>query len=1025
MQGDFSLSETLSIPDGKNIILDLNGKTLSSSNSYGVSVSGNLTVIDSTAGSDPSVDANYDVTYSSGSITNSSRGTCVYVEKGGVFTLESGSIIATAGNGAYAYGDLTYGDNRQEVASTININGGYVHAQEAGVAVAGLGAAANISGGVIETVDNFVVGGNGTYTEKDGDFGGTTININGGTMIGNITTSGYIACGVYHPQNGTLNITGGTIYANGGVGVLMRAGSANITGGQIIATGEKSGGVGDAKREISPYGVVYDEAANYPGAEDTDLVTISGTASVSSEIGVLSVIQSDSSEEQGKITVTGGTFSGVTTDINDFIAPGNSFDTTTGTVSAAPDAVAIIGTTGYASLQAAVTAAQDNVQTTIVLNANTNENVEIPAGKNIVLDLNGYTLDGGTTSGTPALMNNGTVVIQDNSAAGTGTIKRSDNGPSGTYYTIRNEGTMTIEGGNVNNNAGSPTQWSGSSLIANGVSQTATLNISGGTISQDNFIAVKNDEKGTLNITGGTISSQTQAVQNWCEASISGGRLTGAVTTWAYASYDGETTISGSAYIDGDVGVYWYGGNNSNTTQDGVQPKVTIEGGSITGNLIKAVNENNVNQSVDPDQLTDKATISVKGGNFGRPVNAFYLDDSLNVELVKPSQQDTPYSYYPTVEEALNIAESGDTINVLSGNTTDEKHTVTIKYDNGNADLIYTVYGETDITLPAAPTRSGYSFQGWSDGTTTYQAGTEVTVSGNMTFTAVWRSTAQPPSNYNYQVTLKDADNGTLSVAKEDQWANKGEKITVTVTPDEGYMLDELTITSNGKEIEYVDNEDGTITFTMPEGAVTIEATFVVDPDYEKPEEPEEPVEPSMPFTDVNDGDWFYDVVQYVYDNGLMTGTSATTFEPNTATTRGMIVSILHRLEGSPAVTDENFSDVSSDDWYGQAVAWAASEGIVGGYGDGTFQPNKAITREEMASILYRYSEYKGFDVSDRANLSGYTDAPSDWAVEVMQWANAEGLINGVTNTTLDAQGNATRAQVAAMFQRYLENVAK
>lgn len=156
-----------------------------------------------------------------------------------------------------------------------------------------------------------------------------------------------------------------------------------------------------------------------------------------------------------------------------------------------------------------------------------------------------------------------------------------------------------------------------------------------------------------------------------------------------------------------------------------------------------------------------------------------------------------------------------------------------------------------------------------------------------------------------------------------------------------------------------------------------------------------------------------------------MTSTSSNTFEPDTTTTRGMIVSILHRLEGSPTVTGIDFTDVDYSDWYGQAVAWASSEGIVGGYGDGTFQPNKAITREEMASILYRYAAYKGIDVAARADLSKYSDANQigTWATEVMQWANAEGLINGMTETTLEPQGNATRAQVADMMERFLENI--
>ena len=138
-----------------------------------------------------------------------------------------------------------------------------------------------------------------------------------------------------------------------------------------------------------------------------------------------------------------------------------------------------------------------------------------------------------------------------------------------------------------------------------------------------------------------------------------------------------------------------------------------------------------------------------------------------------------------------------------------------------------------------------------------------------------------------------------------------------------------------------------------------------------------------------------------------------------------MIVSMLHRLEGSPAVGSAEFSDVAGGDWYADPVAWAASEGIVGGYGDGTFGPNDPITREQMASILYRYADYKGLDVSARASLDAYSDADSvsPWASDVMSWAVSEGIISGMSEDTLAPQGTATRAQVAAMFQRFLENV--
>ncbi len=180
----------------------------------------------------------------------------------------------------------------------------------------------------------------------------------------------------------------------------------------------------------------------------------------------------------------------------------------------------------------------------------------------------------------------------------------------------------------------------------------------------------------------------------------------------------------------------------------------------------------------------------------------------------------------------------------------------------------------------------------------------------------------------------------------------------------------------------------------------------------------------TLPFTDVSADDWFYDPVCYVYSQGLMTGTSATTFEPNTSLSRAMLVAVLHRLEGSPAASAGDFSDVASGDWYAQAVNWAASVGVVNGFDDGTFQPNAAITREQMAAILRNYAEYKGIDVTASGDLVNYSDAASvsDWAKESVAWAVDQGLISGMTVDTLQPQGLSTRAQVAAVLQRYLAN---
>ena len=184
------------------------------------------------------------------------------------------------------------------------------------------------------------------------------------------------------------------------------------------------------------------------------------------------------------------------------------------------------------------------------------------------------------------------------------------------------------------------------------------------------------------------------------------------------------------------------------------------------------------------------------------------------------------------------------------------------------------------------------------------------------------------------------------------------------------------------------------------------------------------------PFTDVSESDWFFNDVKFVYQNGLMNGTSATTFSPEGTTSRGMIVTILWRMAGSPDMEDKiwgyPFADVDATAYYGTAVYWARLNGIAGGYDDATFGPNDPITREQMAAILYRYAQYKGYDVSAKADLNKFTDADeiSNYALEALQWANAEGLINGKGDGVLDPKGQATRAEAAVILMRFCENYA-
>ena len=267
-----------------------------------------------------------------------------------------------------------------------------------------------------------------------------------------------------------------------------------------------------------------------------------------------------------------------------------------------------------------------------------------------------------------------------------------------------------------------------------------------------------------------------------------------------------------------------------------------------------------------------------------------------------------------------------------------------------------------------------------------------------------------PPANPNYRITLAATQGG--AVTADPTAAKAGTTVTLTPSPDAGYQVGTVAVTDRfGDPVAVTEQADGTYTFTMPNGQVSVNVTFV-----------EMEAEP-LPFTDVNETDWFHDAVRYVYDNGLMDGVGDGQFAPNATTNRAMVVTILYRLAGEPAVSgDAAFTDVAAGLWYTDAVAWAAQKGIVNGISETEFAPAGDLTREQLATILYRYAESMGYDVSAQADLSGFPDAGDiqDYATEALSWAVAEGLLQGFEDDSLRPGGTATRAQIATILMRFL-----
>lgn len=351
---------------------------------------------------------------------------------------------------------------------------------------------------------------------------------------------------------------------------------------------------------------------------------------------------------------------------------------------------------------------------------------------------------------------------------------------------------------------------------------------------------------------------------------------------------------------------------------------------------------------------------------------------------------------YPSLQEAANAANNGATIVVKNGashdltfNTTksvkvknDTGVVITVKFNGTNKDVAKDATETFSYTKPSSGSSSG----GSSSGKTTYK------------------------------VTTSAVNNGGVNASPSN--AEKGAAITITLSPDKGYKLDKLTVTDgSGKTVSTVKKSDTIYTFTMPASAVKVGVSYVKT--TETPSETK--------FNDVSANDWFASAVDYVTGKGMMNGTADNTFSPKANTTRGMVVTVLYRLENQPSTSAASFTDVASGAYYANAVAWANANGIVSGYGSGKFGPNDKVTREQLAAILYRYAQYKKYDVSvgEDTNILSYDDAQSisSYAIPAIQWACGAGVVTGKSGSKLDPKGNATRAEVAAMLMRFCENV--
>ena len=1074
---DKAYTESITIPAGKTITLDLNGWTLTNAEGkHTITNKGTLTIMGT-----GTVD---NVSHGKGAVYNDAGATCTIL--GGNYTRsqENGqSDSDSGGNSWYAiknFGTMTIG---QEGASNDAVKVSFTGKYSSLVA------------------NGWQDGKTAGNTNKDpAHVQDAQLTIHSGTFTGGINT-------IKNDDYGNLTITGG-VFENVAHYAVMNWNTASISGGTFHS---------------DEWAVV--NCGNSNLSMDKGELTISG-GSFSGTNGSVSRT-TDAAAPQ----ITGGTFS---SDVSAFAGDGyvcvkqeDGMYAVTGLT--ADNAVAVIGETYYKSLAAAIDKVQAGETITLLRDVPNANGIAVPSGKSFTVDFNGhtYTLTG-PGAGSPSTESNGFQLLKDSTITfQNGTIRIGQN-PNNIKRIIQNYANLTLEDMQIY--AENQVEGEDYALSFN----NGTLVIKGNTsiyTTSDKAIAfdvckfsdypgvtVTFDESYTGTINGVILYDSTDAETH--KLKINGNGHFGGVQATsraadaaksAVAIYGGYFTSDPSSYVaDGYITVisdkedYSYMVEEKTETDVPVEPEIQEPSvpedlpDSIPSDSQGAVKE--AAKGIEVPELeaaaaTEANSITKDQAAAIKAESSLKDDENAKVEVqaylkIEPQGYDVGQTYtlditpvYDLVVTSNKAGAQNDVIKKEQPLSIHGKTTVSIPLPEGFVNEAQDVYVqhkgyEYEAQVSEAGGKMTATFtnpHGFSAFTVTTKSAAVAEVNGNrytsfqdavdaagdnaivevlknenltatmsgesrtihvkngtdkssitVTINGTTKTIAQNQSETftythssssgttRYSVEVRGTTGGTVTASPTR--AAKGATVTLTVRADEGFQLDGLTVTdSKGGTVKLTDKGSGTYTFTMPASKVTVQATFTQNQSG------------TLPFTDVKTGDWFYEAVQYVYDKGMMTGVSADRFAPASTTTRGMIVTILYRLENEPAVSGGSaFTDVESGAWYADAVAWAAANDIVNGTSATTFAPNSPITREQMATMLYRFAQYKGMDaVTLQENLTGYPDGDqvSDYAIPAMNWAVGQGLIAGMENGTLVPQGSATRAQVATILMRFCENV--
>ena len=983
---------------------------------------------------------------------------CTLTVNGGI-QLEAGDSLTIYGqsDGADTMGKLTasitsentaiynaaIGGNTGKTGGTLTVCGGAVEATVTVIDVSQSDpdtSQGNNNGSFAGDSYGAAIGGGGSETGTGGD--GGTITIFGGTVRAESVLGAGIGGGSGGGgggDGGKVTISGGAVraesYYGGGIGgggdlsggdTGGDGGTITISGGTVEVQSVSGAAIGGGSSGFGFSDSIPTKTKGTGGSGGT--ITISGgsvtaTTMTGRTIGLLSemgagrwagaAIGGSFGGSSGNITISGGT---VTAIVSSQTAP-----------HAEPDADPIysagIGSSSSSSGGGNITISGGTVfaQSPDGAGIGCGENSD---GSDIVIAISGGTVEAVSTNGAGI----GGGMIESLSAMVN-------------FATIYSGGEITISGGSV----------SAQSTNGAGIGSGAVIyDVSDGSeVSKEDTPEVNGGE---ITVSGGTVSAQSVR-----GAGIGGG--------------SGQVTVGSTVTVDPDAQT-----TPSLTLSSGSGGTVTISGGTVEAVSTEGVGIGSGGmpfyQSETPAVDQYIHCVSGKAGTFatGPDGNAMLFatgriahiedddDTSAWQGVIFLGSEGQLYGTSVTLSEDVTIP-SGNTLEIGQGQTLSVGRGVTMTIDNEDCltgagtlgaggsyeilnplpvftptTLFYTgsdLSGRLSLTAPAGSVSiMGQTFT--VSGTPTYRDWVITLPAGGILQVGTYTVTAYSPSQGRtvsgqitvigdssstptYSVILPGRVEGGTVTAKK-SYAEEGETFRFTVTPDEGWELDTLSVTDNrGTELDVKYEGDSVYSFKMPARRVEIQVSFREIP-------PE-----SLPFTDIADNAWYADAVRYVYKHGLMAGTSATTFAPDVTTSRAMIATILWRMAGSPVVNYAmNFADVPQDQWYSEAIRWATSEGIVGGYGNGLFGTNDPITREQFAAMLYRFAQEQGYDVSigENTNILSYTDVAdlSEYAISAMQWAVGAGIINGTGDgSTLSPQGQATRAQAAVMLMRFCE----